>query len=100
MPVPVNASAVGESAPLLPKEIVAEAVPEVAGVNVTVKDGDVSPAARVKGREIPESTNSLLLLLAAETVTDDPVASRVAVIDFSPPTRTLPKLRLDDESDN
>ena len=49
---------------MLPNESVAEAVPDVAGVNVTVKEGDVSPAARVKGREIPESTNSLLLLLA------------------------------------
>lgn len=46
------------------------------------------------GNEIPERTNSLLLLLAAEIVTGDPVASTVAFIDLFPPATTLPKLRL------
>ena len=52
------------------------------------------------GREIPESANSLLLLLAAEMVTDDPVASRVPSSELLAPTTTLPKLRLAGETDN
>ena len=52
------------------------------------------------GREIPESTNSLLLVLADETVTDDPVAPSVPFSEPLEPTTTLPKLRLAGETDN
>lgn len=52
------------------------------------------------GRETPESANSLLLMPAAETVTGDPVAPRVAVRERFAPTTTLPKLRLAGETDN
>lgn len=38
MPVPVNARDSGEFAPSLPNEREAEAVPDVAGWNVTVKE--------------------------------------------------------------
>lgn len=55
---------------------------------------------RVVGREIPESANSLLLMLAAEMVTDDPVAPRVPFSEPFAPTTTLPKLRLAGETDN
>ena len=55
---------------------------------------------RVVGREIPESANSLLLLLAAEIVTDDPLASRVPFSELFAPTITLPKLKLTGEIDN
>ena len=48
----------------------------------------------VAGSEIPESTNSLLLRLADETVTDAPLAFRLPLSDEFDPTTTLPKLRL------
>jgi len=95
--VPVKPWAVGEFAASLEKESVAEAVPDVAGANVTVKD-TVWPALRVAGREIPDSANSLLLMLAAEMVTNDPVALRVPFSDPFAPTTTLPKLRLAGET--
>ena len=49
---------------------------------------------RVAGSEIPESTNSLLLRLAEETMTDAPLAVRVPLSGELDPTVTLPKLRL------
>jgi len=55
---------------------------------------------RVVGREIPESTNSLLLILAAEMVTADPVAPRAPFSEPLAPTTTFPKLRLVGETDN
>ena len=51
----------------------------------------------VVGKVIPESTNSLLLLLAEETVTDAPVALGLALREELEPTATLPKFRLDGE---
>jgi hypothetical protein len=98
-PLPVNACAAGEFAASLENESVAEAVPDVAGLNVTVKEV-VCPAVRVVGSEIPESANSLLLMLAAEMVTDDPVAPRVPFSEPFVPTTTLPKLRLAGETDS
>jgi hypothetical protein len=44
--------------------------------------------------ENPESTNSLLLMLADVTVTDEPLAVRLPLSDELDPTVTLPKLRL------
>jgi hypothetical protein len=48
----------------------------------------------VIGREIPESTNSLLLRLAEETLTEAPLAVRLPLRAELDPTLTLPKLRL------
>ena len=48
----------------------------------------------VAGREIPESTNSLLSRLADETVTSAPLAVRLPLSAELDPTTTLPKLRL------
>ena len=48
----------------------------------------------VAGREIPESTNSLLFRPAEETVTDAPLAVRAPLSAELEPTVTLPKLRL------
>jgi hypothetical protein len=48
----------------------------------------------VAGSEIPESTNSLLLRLAEETVTEAPLAVRVPLSAELDPSVTLPKLRL------
>jgi len=52
------------------------------------------------GREIPESANSLLPLLAPEMVTDDTVAARVPLSELPAPIVTLPKLRLAGEIAN
>jgi hypothetical protein len=82
----------------LGNDSLAEAFPVVDGLKVTVK-GVVSPAARVVGKEIPESTNSLLSLLAAEKVTDDPVAPRLPFSEACDPTATLPKLKFGGETD-
>ena len=49
---------------------------------------------RVAGSEIPESINSLLLILADEIVTDAPLAVRLPLGAELDPTVTLPKLRL------
>ena len=49
------------------------------------------PAARVSGSEIPLTVNSEVLMLAAETVTPDPLAVRVPVKLLLCPTITLPK---------
>jgi hypothetical protein len=54
----------------------------------------------VIGSEIPESTNSLLLILAAETVTEVPLAIRLPPSAALEPTVTLPKLRLVGETVN
>jgi hypothetical protein len=99
VPLPVNACAVGEFAASLENESVAEAVPDVAGLNVTAKEV-FWPAARVVGKEIPESSNSLLLMLAAEMVTDAPLASRVPFSEPLAPTTTLPKSKLAGETDS
>jgi hypothetical protein len=84
---------VGEFEALLGNDSDADVAPLDCGVNVTVKGADW-PAVRVAGREIPESTNSLLLRLAEETVTEAPLAVRLPLSDELDPTTTLPKLRL------
>jgi hypothetical protein len=49
------------------------------------------PAVRVTGREIPLTTNSALVLLADEIVTEDPLAVRVPDNALLDPVATLPK---------
>jgi len=83
----------GEFEALLVNDKDAEAAPLAPGVKVTVKVADW-PAAIVAGSEIPESTNSLLLILADETVTDAPLAVRLPLSGALDPSTTLPKLRL------
>lgn len=93
VPVPVMVCTVGEFEALLTKVSDAEVAPVACGVKVTV-NGDDWPAARVRGSEIPESTNSLLLRLAEDTVTDAPLAVKLPLSAALDPTVRLPKLRL------
>src|SRR5947207_4288789 len=90
-PVPVKFSTVGEFDALLRKVRLALVAPLALGVKVTVKVADW-PTAIVFGRVIPESTNSLLLLLPEVTVTDAPVAVRLPGSGRPTPTVTVPKL--------
>jgi len=75
------------------------ALPGTLGVKVTVNDTDC-PAGIVTGSEIPDSTNSLLLLVAEETVTDDPAAVRLPLREEFEPSGIVPKLRLVWESES
>ena len=83
----------GEFEALLVKDNEAEVAPLADGVKVTVNGLDW-PAGIVTGSEIPESTNSPLLRLADETVTEAPLAIRLPLSAKFDPTTTLPKLRL------
>ena len=78
---------------------VALVLPETFGVNVTVNAAD-PPAAIVFGRVIPESTNSLLSMLADVTVTEAPVAFSAPARDEFRPTVTVPKSRLAGETES
>jgi hypothetical protein len=80
---------VGEFEASLRNVRLALAAPLEFGVKVTVKEADC-PAAMVFGRLIPESTNSLLLLLPAETRTEAPVAVRLPFRERLASTITLP----------
>ena len=84
---------------LLTNVKLALADPPAFGVNVTVKDVDW-PAGTVRGRVIPDSTNSPLLLVAEETVTAAPEALRLALSVELEPTVTVPKLRLAGETES
>jgi hypothetical protein len=75
---------------LLTKARLAAAVPEVCGKKVTVKGTDW-PAVRATGNEIPLRTNSALVLVPEEIVTDELVALSVPVKDAFDPVVTLPK---------
>jgi hypothetical protein len=86
-------STVGEFETLLANDRDAEVAPLACGVKVTVKVADC-PAAIVAGSEMPESTNSLLLRPADETVTEAPLAVRLPLSAELDPSVTLPKLRL------
>lgn len=99
VPVPLSDSAVGAFVALLVKVRLADAVPVADGVKVTVNPSDC-PAARVTGKLIPESTNSLLLLLADDTVTEALVALRLPVKGEPDPTATLPKLNMVGETES
>jgi hypothetical protein len=74
-PVPVKVWA-GEFEALLVNEPIAEALPDVCGVNVRV-NGTLCPAAIVSGKVIPLSENSALVTVAADTLTPDPLALSV-----------------------
>jgi len=89
-PLPVSVSTVGEFEASLMNVRLALAAPAAFGVNVTVKDADW-PAAMVFGKVIPERTNSLLLLVPDDTVTEAPVAVRLPGSAELAPTTTLPK---------
>jgi hypothetical protein len=99
VPVPVNDSAVGEFVALLAKVRLADADPMAQGVNVTVNPSDW-PAEIVAGSVIPESTNSLLLLLADDTVTGALVALRLPLNGELDPTATLPKAKVAGETES
>jgi len=66
-PVPVKVSA-AEFDALLVNEPIAEALPDVCGVNVSV-NGTLCPAAMVSGKVIPLSENSPLLMLTDDMAT-------------------------------
>jgi hypothetical protein len=86
--VPVTDSAADAEA--LVNNTLPLAVPLLCGVKVTEYDA-LWPAASVFGSEIPESTNSELLLEAEEIVTLAPLALTVPVLLTLDPTVTLPK---------
>ena len=99
VPVPVNDSTVGAFVALLAKVRLADAGPMAPGVNVTVNPSDW-PAEIVAGRVIPESTNSLLLLLADDTVTEALLALRLPLNGELDPTATLPKPKVAGETES
>jgi len=74
-PVPVKVSA-AEFEALLINELIAEALPDICGVNVSV-NGTLCPAAIVSGKAIPLSENSALVTVTADTLTLDPLALSV-----------------------
>jgi hypothetical protein len=74
-PVPVKVST-AEFEALLVNEPIAEALPDVCGVNISV-NGTLCPAAIVSGKVIPLSENSELVTVAADTLTLDPLALKV-----------------------
>ena len=75
------------------------ALPGTLGVKVTVNGTDC-PAGIVTGSEIPDRTNSPLLLVAEETVTDEPATVRLALRAELDPSGIVPKLRLVWESES
>ena len=99
VPVPVILSTAGEFDALLGNDNVAEVAPLDCGVNVTVKFADW-PAGIVIGSAIPESANSPFESLGGWTVTDAPLAIRLALSAELVPTTTLPKLRLTGDTAN
>lgn len=94
-PVPLTASDADPDTLL--NNTVPFAVPLLCGVNVTEYDA-LCPAASVFGSEMPESTNSELLLEADEIVTLAPLALSEPLLLTLDPTVTLPKDALLGES--
>jgi len=84
---------------LLTNESVAVVVPDTCGRKVTVNGIDC-PAASVVGREIPLNTNSVLVLVTEERVTDEPLAVTVPLRTALEPSVTLPKLNAVGVNDN
>ena len=78
---------------LLANDSDAVVVPDTCGRNVTVNGMDC-PADSVFGNERPLSTNSLLVLVADDTVTDDPLAVSVPLNTAFEPSVTLPKFNV------
>ena len=99
MPVPVRVCTAGEFEALLANVIAAVATPLALGVKVTIK-GMLWPAAIVCGSVMPESANSLLLLLPEETVTEAPVAVNEPPRAELVPTMTLPKSSVDGDTES
>jgi hypothetical protein len=99
VPEPVSDSVVGGLVALLVNVRLPVAVPLACGANVTVNAADC-PAVIVAGSVIPESTNSLLLALAEEIVTEAPLALNVPLSAALDPTVTLPKFNVAGDSDN
>lgn len=91
VPVPVKDSTAGEFDASPAKDSVPVAVPELLGVNFTVKDA-VLPAAMVTGNDIPLTLNSELVVVAPATTMLDPEAVSVAAIVLLDPTATLPRV--------
>ena len=58
------------------------------------------PTARVAGNEIPLRTNSALVVVPEEIVTDEPVALSVPLKDACDPVLTLPKFKAAGAKDN
>jgi len=77
---------------LVVNDKLALAVPEELGKNVTVNPADW-PAAKVIGRLSPLTVNSVLVTLAREIVTDDPLAVNVPFSVALAPVTTLPKFK-------
>lgn len=98
-PLPVSDSVAGELPALLTNESVAVVVPDTCGRNVTANGIDC-PAASVVGREIPLNTNSVLVLVTEERVTDEPLALSVPLRTALEPSVTLPKLNAVGVNDN
>lgn len=98
-PLPVSDSTVGAFDALLRKVRLAVAAPVAFGVKVTVNEADW-PADRVFGKVIPDSTNSLVLLLPEVIVTEAPAAVRLPGRAEFAPTVTLPKLSVAGVTDN
>ncbi len=93
MPLPAGDSCMVEFVALLTKEALAEAVPLVCGVKVTVMLA-LLPAATLNGKDCPLRANSEVPVAPEETITLDPVALSVAVMLLLCPTTTLPKLKV------
>ena len=93
VPVPVSASATGEFAALLLKEIFPYAVPLIFGANL-IENDTRCPAGIVNGNLRPLRPNSVLLEVAPVTVTLAPLALSEAPRLFVVPTTTLPKFKV------
>jgi hypothetical protein len=92
VPDPVKVSSVGVLAALLVRAMFPDAAPLARGVKVKVNAAPW-PAAIVLGSANPPRLNSGLVVVAAEMVTLDPVAVRVAVKVLLAPTVTMPKFK-------
>src|SRR5262245_27283903 len=91
-PLPLNDSIMGEFVALLTNERLAVALPEACGEKVTAKGMDC-PAARVTGKEISLRTNSELVLVPEEIVTEEPLAPRLPIKVAFDPMLILPKFK-------
>jgi hypothetical protein len=89
-PLPLSDSVTDEFPALLANASVPLAVPVTCGWNVTVYDADC-PADSVMGSVIPLTTNSVLVIVPDEIVTDDPLALNIPFNDALVPVVILPK---------
>jgi len=89
-PLPLSDSVTDKFPALLSKASVPLAVPVICGWNVTEYDADW-PADNVIGSVIPLTTNSVLVIVADEIVTDDPLALNIPFNDALVPVVTFPK---------